>query len=407
MQNKLQTYYVVNFLYNFARVLPHAVLTILLLAKGVSLAEISLIQSFYMLVALISEFPSGVITELIGEKKMYQLSLVLLGLSYFGVFLFDNVFMLSIVWGIYGLSAATISGTLDAYFYKKIKQAGENIKKFNVSNRYSLLVSSLVGALIGSFLYKLIGIKIYLLSIAIIILALLLLSFFIKIEKVDNVQEIQQVSVKNQVTQIVKETIALKNDAKLLALLLLICIFQIVVQLYFQYWQVFFKDKGIQVAYFGVAYALFQIVAIISTYLFAKIRIDNKPVRYIISLICLVGVSLIISIFTPNIFFFALSFSVFLLAFNIYDNVLEYLMLHQVKSSYMSSFMSLFGSLSTVVSTIILWIMTVFLSFESLAHVSFILIIVFMIISFVVSYQYYLAVRNVSSQKLSMLQEDN
>ena len=160
MTRSLNTYYLVNFLYNFARVLPHSILTILLMEKGITLAEISLIQSFYMLTALVSEFPSGVLTEIIGEKKMYQLSLILLGISYCGVYVFDNVLLLSLMWGIYGLSSAVMSGTLDAYFYKVIKKKGKNIKEFNVKNRYSILVSSLFGALIGSLLYKYIGVSI-------------------------------------------------------------------------------------------------------------------------------------------------------------------------------------------------------------------------------------------------------
>lgn len=93
MTRKLNLYYLVNFLYNFARVLPHSILTVLLMNKGISLAEISLIQSFYMLTALISEFPSGVLTEIIGEKKMYQISLILLGISYLGFYVFDDVFL--------------------------------------------------------------------------------------------------------------------------------------------------------------------------------------------------------------------------------------------------------------------------------------------------------------------------
>lgn len=393
MTRSLNTYYLVNFLYNFARVLPHSILTILLMEKGITLAEISLIQSFYMLTALVSEFPSGVLTEIIGEKKMYQLSLILLGISYCGVYVFDNVLLLSLMWGIYGLSSAVMSGTLDAYFYKVIKKKGKNIKEFNVKNRYSILVSSLFGALIGSLLYKYIGVSIYLVSIIILILTLLILTFFIKIEHELILEKVNNNSVSYQIKQIIKETLDLKSDLKLMYLIFLTCIFQIVVQLYFQYWQVFFQQKGVKITYFGVIYALFQVIAIASTYVFSKCKFKKTPFELIVGLLGLISFPLLFSIFSSNVIFFIVFFTIFLLAFNVYDNVLEYLILHNVKSQYMSSFMSLFGTLSTVVSTIILWMMSIFLSFQTLENVGVFLIIIFLILSLVICYRYYLVDR--------------
>lgn len=349
MTRKLNLYYLVNFLYNFARVLPHSILTVLLMNKGISLAEISLIQSFYMLTALISEFPSGVLTEIIGEKKMYQISLILLGISYLGVYVFDDVFLLSIIWGIYGLSSA---------------------------------------AMFGAFLYKHIGINLYLISIVILILALFILSFFIKIEA-NRTSSGKHISIKYQIRNIVRETISLKSELKLMYLILLSCSFQIVVQLYFQYWQVFFQQKEIKVAYFGIIYALFQIIAILSTYVFSKFTLNKTPFRLIIMLISIVSLSLLFSLFSTNILIFAILFSIFLLTFNLYDNVLEYLIMRNVKSQFMSSFISLFGTLSSIVSTIILWVMSILLSFQSLERVSFYLIVVFLLLSLILCYKYY------------------
>ena len=392
MTKNLNVYYLVNFLYNFARVLPHSILTILLMGKGISLAGISLIQSFYMLTALVSEFPSGVLTEIIGEKRMYQLSLMLLGISYFGVYAFDNIFLLSLIWGIYGLSSAAMSGTLDAYFYKELKNKGKNIKEFNVKNRYSLFGSSLVGALIGSVLYRYIGVRIYLVSIIILAFALLILSLFIKIDH-KNLVEVKSHSVSDQMKQIIKETVALRSDLKLMYLILLTCVFQVVVQLYFQYWQVFFQQKGVQVSYFGIAYAIFQVIAMGSTYAFSKWTFKEMPFKLIVGLLALMSFLFLFSIFAPNVMSFLAGFIIFLLVFNSYDNVLEYLVLHNVNSQYMSSFMSLFGTLSTVVSTFILWVMSIFLSFQTLANVSVLLIAVFLVLSIIICYKCYLVDR--------------
>lgn len=71
------------FLYNFARVLPHAILTVILLNKGLTVSQIAIVQSFYMLATTMFEFPSGFLTDIWSEKIMYQLSLILIGVSYF------------------------------------------------------------------------------------------------------------------------------------------------------------------------------------------------------------------------------------------------------------------------------------------------------------------------------------
>ena len=55
-------------MYNFSRVLPHAILSVILLDKGFSISQISLIQSIFMIVALIMEIPSGIISDIISEK---------------------------------------------------------------------------------------------------------------------------------------------------------------------------------------------------------------------------------------------------------------------------------------------------------------------------------------------------
>ncbi len=69
-QNKnINVYFISNFLMNFGRVIPHAVLTILLLSKGVSIIDIATIQSAYMLAIMLFEFPSGVLADTYSRKK--------------------------------------------------------------------------------------------------------------------------------------------------------------------------------------------------------------------------------------------------------------------------------------------------------------------------------------------------
>ena len=143
------------FLYNFARVLPHAILTVILLNKGLTVSQIAIVQSF--------EFPSGFLTDIWSEKIMYQLSLVLIGISYFIILFTNNYYLLCLSWFIYGMSAASMSGSLDSYFIRRAENKHE-IKGINVLINRSTLYSGLIGGGLGSFLYEILSEQIYILS---------------------------------------------------------------------------------------------------------------------------------------------------------------------------------------------------------------------------------------------------
>lgn len=209
------------FLYNFARVLPHAILTVILLNKGMSVSQIAIIQSFYMLAAIIFEFPSGFLTDVWSEKIMYQLSLILIGISYSIILFTNNYYILCLSWFIYGMSAASMSGSLDAYFVRRTKDNHE-IKRINVLINYSTLYSGLIGGGLGSFLYELLSEHIYVLSLILIFLSLILITFGFHTDKVD---ENKDTTTSESFQKIIEE---LKNIKRQKNLIVVIGLFAIV-----------------------------------------------------------------------------------------------------------------------------------------------------------------------------------
>ena len=49
-----------DFFWNLGRTFPHAILTIFLLEQGFDLVQIATLQSVFMIVAMVTEFPSGI-----------------------------------------------------------------------------------------------------------------------------------------------------------------------------------------------------------------------------------------------------------------------------------------------------------------------------------------------------------
>lgn len=64
LHKNIKIFYLATILTTLAASLPHAVLTVLLFAKGLSLTQIMLVQATYSLVILVSEYPSGLLADL-------------------------------------------------------------------------------------------------------------------------------------------------------------------------------------------------------------------------------------------------------------------------------------------------------------------------------------------------------
>lgn len=71
-------YFLSNFLVTVAYSMPHSILTVILLAKGLTLSQIWLIQSAYSIAIVLFEFPSGLLADNYSRKNLYSLSKVFL-----------------------------------------------------------------------------------------------------------------------------------------------------------------------------------------------------------------------------------------------------------------------------------------------------------------------------------------
>ncbi|WP_330529099.1 MFS transporter [Borreliella valaisiana] len=102
IERKHQRYYFYSlFLSELARTLPHAVLTIILINKSLSLKNITIVQICYMTAIIIFEFPSGIISDIFDRKTVYLVSIFLLMISYFIIFKTSSFVLLCISFMVY------------------------------------------------------------------------------------------------------------------------------------------------------------------------------------------------------------------------------------------------------------------------------------------------------------------
>ena len=117
LHKNIKIFYLATTLTTLAASLPHAVLTVLLFAKGLSLTQIMLIQATYSLVILVSEYPSGLLADLYSKKVLFLWGKSLFERDVFASLvrrkLSDNITCLGMLWVSNGVRKWNIGCTAD------------------------------------------------------------------------------------------------------------------------------------------------------------------------------------------------------------------------------------------------------------------------------------------------------
>ena len=247
-----------NFLVTVAYSMPHSILTVILLSKGLSLSQILIVQSAYSIAIVLFEFPSGLIADNYSRKNIYSLSKLFLIVMFLIVLFSNNFYLIFAAWFCYGIASALDSGTLDAYIINQLKIAHreDDLRKFLALNNRLEIVGLLLGSSLGGVLYLSIGINIYVLGIAFLVASTLVTFFFFNENLKTTTLEESHVSVLKQ--QITDSFIELRKQPRLGVILIFDFLTQIFFQTHFQLWQSFFLSKGVDTKYFP-AFAFFKL----------------------------------------------------------------------------------------------------------------------------------------------------
>lgn len=294
-------FFAAELLMNLALTVPHAILTPLLLDKGLSLSQILLVQAGFSVAVLLFEFPSGSIADMISRRTLYFISRLVFCI-FFLVVIFGHGFPLMLLaWIIYGLATALESGTLDAALINNAKNrqgvsagtvdgpAGTVGAPDHVESRISWLVRKegqsaylgmMIGSTIGALLYLSVGANIYFISVGATVLSVLTIALFFRIPEQHKVATVggnetaESVGENEAGASVDKHDAAriggarrlwqelrsharatveeMRDSAALRQFLLLAVVAQAFLQLHFQLWQAVGLEKG-----FGESHLLF------------------------------------------------------------------------------------------------------------------------------------------------------
>lgn len=153
---RIKLYSLIVFLNSLSMGMIIPVLSLLLIDKGASLSNLSIIMGIYSFSVVVFELPTGILADVIGRKKIFCFSLIVSSLVFFILLIGKGILVLCIGIAMYGLSRALSSGSFDALFIDSYIDSYGKDKLHKITTRLSVLdaVGLSIGALIGGFIPK-------------------------------------------------------------------------------------------------------------------------------------------------------------------------------------------------------------------------------------------------------------
>lgn len=333
-----------------ATALPHAVLTIILFQKGLSLAQIMMVQTAYSIAVFIFEYPSGLWADLYSKKFLFVLSRILLIIMMVIVLLMRNTIWMEIAWFIYGISSALDSGTLDADIINSLKKDNKKSKLgrfISISNQLDF-ISLLLGSTIGSWLYYALGIKFYYIGIGLVILAIISILDYkqnVGASKEDNITLVKEI----------KSGLKEVKNSKLMQLMMALTFSgQFFFQAHYQLWQGLFLYKGFNKHNFYLLYIIFQLISL-GTYSI-NLNIKKNKIKIIgFSTIVVLSLSMILFLITKSYYFvFSYMFLIFIFTLvEYYCNIMFSTIVSVERISSLTSLRSSIGRIGAICSMVV------------------------------------------------------
>jgi DHA1 family quinolone resistance protein-like MFS transporter len=130
------------------------VLVLMISSKGADLTQVGLIMAVLSAGVVIFELPSGVLSDRLGRKRIYLVSLAAFFVSFVVLLLFDGVLALSLAFLLFGLARAFASGSVESDFIDNFldKNGPDKLDGLFTGMSVAETLGLALGALVGGVL---------------------------------------------------------------------------------------------------------------------------------------------------------------------------------------------------------------------------------------------------------------
>lgn len=148
--NNIPKLKVTSFLWALVFFMP--IVSLYMLAHGVSLSVIVISQVFYSLFTILGAMPTGIIADKFGAKQAIIVGHVFNAISITTILFFPTALGLYVTYGLLGFGDSFLSGSKEALLYESTKEKGAFQKQYSSLLSYEILGFALSALLVGFLL---------------------------------------------------------------------------------------------------------------------------------------------------------------------------------------------------------------------------------------------------------------
>ncbi len=221
-----------------------------------------LLQSICAMSISLLEVPTGVVADLIGRRFSLMMSSVMFIIGLITYVLTYNFYVFIIAEIMFALGLCFKSGADSALLYDSLKEIGRTGEYAKVQGRaqsYALMVQT-IGSVAVGYLYSMNVNLPYIISVGLLAISGVITLFF---KEVSAYKRGERPSYFNQVRE---SAIYAVNHQKVRAIIIFSVFIYVFWRIGFWYYQPYMKAVNIDVKYFGILFAIFNLMAAISSW---------------------------------------------------------------------------------------------------------------------------------------------
>lgn len=230
--------------------------------NGLSLTEVMILQSIFAILAVILEVPTGYFADVYGRKKALIIAAITGAIAISAYSLGHNFLQFLIAEVFFALSVSFTSGTISALVYDTLQEIGEekNYKKVWGNVLFYGMIALALSNILGGFIAK-IDLRYALYASIPFFILMIPLAFLLQEPKRHKL--IFEKGYLKELLKIIK--VALIQNKKLRWIIIYSGVIYAFNQSALWLYQPYFKLSGLDIAYFGIVFASFQVVAAFSS----------------------------------------------------------------------------------------------------------------------------------------------
>jgi MFS family permease len=322
------------------------VFAIFMIFIGLSLSEISIIISAYLIFSSIGQIPSGIFADRYGYKTSLVIGSIffLIGTIFFAIA--QNFTHFAIGYSLMGFGSAMKQGADHALLFEGLKADGEESKFKKIAGKIDLFTSIfwVVTSVLGGLLYTINERLPFYAEVVVVAICLVIIIFAKEPERV-----FEKSTVISQIKNSLKQAFKTPKFSKIFIFSAIIGSIALTT---FQYLQPLYKSIGISEIYFGILASGAFIIRGLGASLAEKVGKVFEIDKYIVLHASIFGLFLIFMQKTESIFFILPIIGVFYFLRGLYAPTISTYINEKVSSSNRATMLSINSQVLTLVSSI-------------------------------------------------------